>query len=164
MRKLAVIRQLPDSANILYPAASAPFPRPLYSVPAGYPSAAQDYVEQELDLNGYMLGPRRASVFFFRIGGDSMKDAGILHDDIIIVDRSLEVLDGHIVVASLFGEFTCKYYRRNSKGVWLVPANSEYKSIRITEEMEFTVFGRFNGLVRKATGRTSEPFSVPTAD
>ena len=164
MHKFAVTDALPDSATIIYPMPSEPFPRPLYQVPAGYPSAAQDYLEQELDLNSYMLGPRRASVFLFRIGGDSMRDAGILHDDIIIVDRALEVLDGHIVVASIFGEYTCKYYRKNGSGVWLAPANPDYRPIRVTEEMEFTIFGRYAGLVRKADRRSTEPFKVPSIE
>ncbi len=157
-----VVNKLSDGATLLKVAPfSAPSPRPLYQVPAGYPSAAQDYLEAELDLNEYMLGHRRASVFFFRINGHSMKDAGIMHDDIIIVDRSLEVLDGHIVVASVFGEFTCKYYRKNSKGVWLTAANPDYTPIKVTEEMEFTIFGRYDGLIRKSEVRSREPFKAP---
>ena len=137
---------------------------PLFSVPAGYPSPAQDYLEEELDITSYMLGPRRASVFLFRIGGHSMKDAGILHDDIIIVDRALDAKDGHIVVASLFGEFTCKYYREKNGVKYLVPANKDYKPIRITEDMEFTVFGRYDGLIRKDSGRWQEPFTTPIVE
>src|SRR5262249_31114282 len=138
--------------------------RPLYQVPAGYPSAAQDYIEQELDLTSYMLGPKRASVFLFRIGGHSMKDAGILDGDIVIVDPALDGHDGYIVVASVFGEFTCKYYRKTAKGVWLAPANSEYKPIRVTEEMEMSIFGRYTGLIRKEEPRCSEPFVAPSAE
>ena len=137
---------------------------PLYSVPAGYPSPAQDYLEEELDITSYMLGPKRASVFLFRIGGHSMKDAGILHDDIIIVDRALDANDGHIVVASLFGEFTCKYYREKKGVKYLVPANKDYKPIRITEDMEFTIFGRYDGLIRKDSGRWQEPFTTPIVE
>jgi len=163
MHKLSLVKKLPDGATLLRPAPSEPAPRPLYQMSAGYPSPAQDYLEKELDLNSYMLGPRRASVFFFRITGHSMKDAGILQDDIIIVDRALEVKDGHIIVASVYGEFTCKYYRKKEDGVWLVPANSDYKPMKVTEEMEFTVFGRYDGLIRKNDGRTREPFSIPFA-
>lgn len=137
---------------------------PLFGVPAGYPSPAQDYLQEELDITSYMLGPKRASVFLFRIGGHSMKDAGILHDDIIIVDRALDAKDGHIVVASLFGEFTCKYYREKNGKKYLVPANKDYKPIRITEEMEFTIFGRYDGLIRKDTGRWQEPFTTPIVE
>ena len=164
MHKLALIEKPLDSATILYSQIGGPVARPLYHVPAGYPSAAQDYMEDELNLNEYMLGPRRASVFFFRIGGNSMMEAGILNNDIIIVDRALEVLDGHIVVASVFGEFTCKYYRKNASGVWLAAANKDFKPVKVTEEMDFTIFGRYDGLVRKAESRTREPFKAPTIE
>ena len=163
MHHLALVPKLPDGASIIYPAASKPFPLPLYQMSAGYPSPAQDYLEKELDLNSYMLGQRRASVFLFKITGNSMKDAGILQDDIIIVDRAITPKDGDIVVASIFGEFTCKYYRKTTDGVWLVPANSDYKPRKVTEEMEFTVFGVYDGLIRKNKGRTREPFSIPFA-
>lgn len=159
------MHQLPiDSARFLGLANSNPAVCPLFEVPAGYPSAAQDYLQQELDITSYMLGPRRASVFLFRIGGHSMIDAGILHDDIIIVDRALEVLDGHIVVASIFGEFTCKYYREYKGAKWLVAANKDYKPTKITEEMEFTIFGRYDGLLRKNDGRWKEPFQIPVLE
>ena len=137
---------------------------PLFSVPAGYPSPAQDYLQEELDITSYMLGPRRASIFLFRIGGHSMKDAGILHDDIIIVDRALDAKDGHIVVASMYGEFTCKYYREKNGVKYLVPANKDYKPVRITEDMEFTIFGRYDGLIRKDAGRWREPFTTPIVE
>lgn len=92
-----------------------------------------------------------------------MKEAGILQDDIIVVDRALDVQDGHIVVASIFGEFTCKYYRKTEEGIFLVPANKDFKPIKVTEEMEFTVFGRYDGLIRKTSARNREPFSFPFA-
>jgi DNA polymerase V len=165
MHKL-VVNNLPDKATLLRPAAFQPFALPIYPMAAGYstwPSASQDYLQEELDINEYLMGPRKASIFLFRITGNSMKDAGILQDDIIIVDRALEVQDGHIIVGSIYGEFTCKYYRKNADGAWLVPANSEYKPKKITDEMEFTVFGRYDGLIRKNSGRTREPFSIPFA-
>jgi DNA polymerase V len=161
-----VVNNFPDKAIPLGIDNSQALSLPIFPVPAGYstwPSAAQDYLQEELDINEYLIGPRKASVFLFRITGNSMKDAGILQDDIIVVDRSLDVQDGHICVASIFGEFTCKYYRKNADGVWLVPANSEFKPIKITEEMEFTVFGRYDGLVRKSNVRNREPFSFPFA-
>lgn len=165
MHKL-VVNNLPDSATLIRPAPFKPHALPIYPLAAGYstwPSAAQDYLQEELDINEYLMGARKASVFLFRITGDSMKEAGILQDDIIIVDRALEVRDGDIVVASIFGEFTCKYYRKKNDGVWLVPANNSYQPKKVTEEMEFTVFGRYHGLIRKNDGRTREPFSIPFA-
>ncbi len=95
MHKL-VVNNLPDKAIPLFPAALQPLSLPLYPMTAGYstwPSAAQDYLQEELDINEYLIGPRKASVFLFRITGNSMKEAGILQDDIIVIDRALDVQD-----------------------------------------------------------------------
>ena len=164
MHKLVVNRDLLDTSTLMRPADSYHDPRPLFNVPAGYPSAAQDYMEQELDIADYMMGPRRASIFLFRIGGASMVDAGIMHGDVIVVDRALEPLDGHIVVACVSGEYTCKYYRLRNKQMWLVPANAEFKPLRVTEEMECTIFGVVDGVLRKTLPRSSKPFNVPVAE
>ena len=164
MRNPAGLAMLHDSATLLRPGPSASVPLPLYRVPAGYPSAAQDYMEQELDITSYMIGPRRASVFLFRIGGHSMIEAGIMDGDIIIVDRALEVQDGHIVVASVMGEYTCKYYRKVNGQVLLVPANPEFKPLLVTEEMEFTIFGRYDGLIRKTHPRSTKALRLPATE
>ena len=164
MHKPAGLTTLHDSATLLRPRPSASVPLPLYRVPAGYPSAAQDYMEQELDITNYMIGPRRASVFLFRIGGHSMIEAGIMDGDIIIVDRALEVQDGHIVVASVMGEYTCKYYRKVNGQVLLAPANPEFKPLLVTEEMEFTIFGRYDGLIRKTHPRSTKALRLPATE
>lgn len=161
-----VVNNQPDKATLLRPAPFKLCALPVFPLSAGYstwPSAAQDYLQEELDIEEYLIGPCKASIFLFRITGHSMKGAGILQDDIIIVDRALEVQDGHIVVASIFGEFTCKYYRKNAEGTFLVPDNPDFQPKKITPEMEFTVFGRYDGLIRKNSGRNREPFSIPFA-
>jgi DNA polymerase V len=103
-------------------------------------------------------------VFLFRIGGHSMIEAGIMDGDIIIVDRALEVQDGHIVVASVMGEYTCKYYRKVHGQVLLVPANPEFKPLLVTEEMEFTIFGRYDGLIRKTHPRSTKALRLPATE
>ena len=59
----------------------------------------------------------------------------------IIVDRSLTPKNGDIVLASLNGEFTVKFFKKNKFKCWLIPANSKFKEIEITEEMDMQVFG-----------------------
>ena len=76
MRKSAMKKPL-DGAVLLMPDLSSSVSRPLFNIPAGYPSAAQDYMEQELDIVDYLMGQRRASIFCFRVRGDSMKEAGM---------------------------------------------------------------------------------------
>jgi DNA polymerase V len=137
---------------------------PLFPVSAGYPSAAQDYMEGELDIVDYLMGQRRASIFLFRLQGESMRDAGYVHNDVVIVDKAIEPLDGHIVIACVSGEFTCKYYRTNKGGCWLVAANPDFKPIKITEEMDFTIFGVVQSSIRNTVPRATKPFKVPVAE
>lgn len=163
MYKLVVNQSPLDSAIPLNPGYTT-VKRPLFQVTAGYPSAAQDYMEQELDIVDYLMGQRRTSIFLFRLQGDSMKDAGILHNDVIVVDRAIEPLDGHIVVASVSGEFTCKYYRKNKGGVWLAAANPDFKPIKVTEEMDFTIFGVVESVMRNHLPRGTKPFKPPIVE
>jgi DNA polymerase V len=163
MHNLVVNHSPIDGAIPLHPGFSA-VTRPLFQVTAGYPSAAQDYMEQELDIVDYLMGQRRASIFLFRIQGDSMRDAGIMHNDVIIVDKAIDPIDGHIVVGCVSGEFTCKYYRKNKSGAWLVPGNAEFKPIKITEEMDFTIFGVVESVMRNHLPRGTKPFKVPVIE
>lgn len=91
------------------PAICSTLQLPLFisKVSAGFPSPAQNYVEQTLDLNELCI-KRPAATFFVRVEGESMIDAGIFHNDILVVDRTMKPLHGDIVVAQVDGEFTVK--------------------------------------------------------
>jgi DNA polymerase V len=121
---------------------------PLYieHVSAGFPSPAQDYVEQRLDLNQLCV-KRPAATYFVRVEGDSMIDAGIYPDDLLVVDRSIRAIDGDIVIASLNGEFTVKILQ-NEPALMLVPRNSHYSPILIQEGDDFEVFGVVTNVIR----------------
>jgi len=80
-------------------------------VSAGVPSAAYDECEQPLDLNELLI-KNPISTFFVRVEGDSMQGAGIQSGDLLIVDRSLPIEDGKVVVAVLQGEFTVKRLKK----------------------------------------------------
>lgn len=95
-------------------------------VSAGFPSPAQDYVEQTLDLNELCI-KRPAATFFVRVEGDSMIDAGIHPDDILVVDRSVQAEHGDIVIAGIHGELTVKELQLRPC-VKLLPRNRAYES------------------------------------
>ena len=76
------------------------------SIAAGFPSPADDYVDQALDLNE-LLVTNPPATFFVRVNGDSMIDAGIHHGDILSVDRSEEAHDGSIVIARITSYNVC---------------------------------------------------------
>ena len=110
----------------------------LERISAGFPSPAQDYVEQRLDLNQLCV-KRPAATYFVRVAGDSMIDAGIYPDDLLVVDRSVTEQHGDVVIASLNGEFTVKVLELNP--LRLVPQNQHYHPIVITESDDFEIFG-----------------------
>lgn len=123
-------------------------PLVLCKVPAGFPSPAEDYIDQKLDLNEYLI-KHPAATFFVRVEGESMVDAGIHNGDILIVDRSLEPGDNKIAVVILNGEFTVKRIKKKKEKIYLLPENSDFKPIEITPEMNFEVWGIVTFVIHK---------------
>jgi DNA polymerase V len=108
---------------------------------AGFPSPAEDYMEQPLDLNEKLI-KHPSATFMVRVSGNSMIGAGIHHGDLILIDRSLEAQHRNVVLAILNGEFTLKRLIKAPNGrLSLHAENSHYKPIHITEEMDFSVWG-----------------------
>lgn len=115
---------------------------PIYqhSVSAGFPSPADDDIEETLDLNELLI-KHPAATFFLKVSGSSMINAGIHQDDILIVDRSIAPSDGKIVIASVNGELTVKRLSIKGKKIELVAENDNYPPIDITEDMELRFWG-----------------------
>ncbi len=108
-------------------------------VPCGFPSPAQDYIEQRLDLNT-LLVPHPAATYFVRVSGDSMIDGGISDGDMLVVDSSLQADHGDIVIATLAGEFTVKKLQLRPS-VQLIPMNKAYRPIIIGNDDVLEIFG-----------------------
>ena len=123
---------------------------PLYStkVAAGFPSPADDHVEKRLNPSDYLV-ENDNTTFFVRVKGDSMVDAGIFDDDVLVVDRALEARVGNIVLAMLDGEFTVKTLGRSKHGPRLIPANQNYPVIEVKEGQDLEVCGVVTGSMRK---------------
>ena len=115
---------------------------PMYSnkVAAGFPSPADDYLEDKIDLNQYLV-KHPAATFLVRASGESMINAGIFPNDILVVDRSLKAEDGKVVIAVVDNELTVKRYRKKGKNIVLEPENEAYDPIIISEESEAFVWG-----------------------
>lgn len=107
---------------------------------AGFPSPAQDYIDLKIDLNKELIA-NPSSTFYGRVKGTSMQDAGIMDGDILVIDKSLEPQDGDTAVCFLDGEFTLKYIKIEVDAVYLIPANSKFQPIKVTEENNFCIWG-----------------------
>ena len=111
-----------------------------HTVSAGFPSPAEDAAQEVLDLNELLI-KRPAATFFLRVSGSSMIKAGIHHNDILIVDRSLEPASGKIVIAAVNGELTVKRLVIEGKRVSLRAENDAYPPILINAETELHIWG-----------------------
>jgi len=128
-----------------------PLPLPFFdsTVSAGFPSPAADYMQEEIDLNQY-LRPRPMASFIIRVKGDSMKDAYIPDGSLLIVDRSVKPASNKIVLAVLNGELVLKRLVKSNAGISLMPANSKYAPIQITDDMDFRVWGTVTQIIINA--------------
>lgn len=121
-------------------AALSPLPLFGYAVPAGFPSPADDYIEDRLDLN-QLLVQNKSATFFLRVKGDSMINAGINDGDIIVVDKSLKPEDRSVVVAVIDGDLTVKRLLWHHGVAELHSENPKYQPIRFKDGQELTIWG-----------------------
>lgn len=116
-------------------------------VSAGFPSPADDYIEKRLDFNDLIV-EEAAATFVAKVTGDSMKDAGIVHGDLVVINRARKPVSGDIVLALLDGEFTIKRYFDRGHYRVLRPENPAYKEIIVTQDRQFEVWGVVRRVIR----------------
>lgn len=122
---------------------------PVYetTVPAGFPSPAQEYLGDTMDLNDYLIKNKTAS-FIAKVEGNSMIDAGIFEGDLVVVDRALTAKNRDIVIAAVNNEFTIKRLSTRD-GIKLIPENQDYEPIVMSGENELVIWGVVTALIRK---------------
>ena len=125
-----------------------PLPFADEGIRAGFPSPAQDYMELAIDLNKELI-KHPASTFYGRVVGDSMRDEGIEEGDILVIDKSLELMDDDLAVCFIDGEFTVKRVRLEPDAAWLIPSNIDYPPIKVTKDNEFIVWGIVTYTIKK---------------
>lgn len=109
-------------------------------IQAGFPSPAQDYISESIDLNRELIR-HPAATFYGRVSGDSMIGDGIEPGDILVIDRSIEPSDGDLAVCCLDGDFTLKRISLSDGVVRLIPSNESFDPILVTPESQFEVWG-----------------------
>ena len=117
----------------------------LPEIKAGFPSPAQDYVENGIDLNRELV-KNPSSTFFGRARGNSMEGAGIFDGDLLIIDKSLEPRERAIAVCFIDGEFTLKriHFEKHDgqvTAIWLQPENEQFSPIKVTQDNQFIIWG-----------------------
>lgn len=117
-------------------------------VQAGFPSPAENFVERTLDLNELLI-KHKASTFFIRVIGDSMINAGIQSNDILVVDRSLSATHNKIAVVRINDEFTVKRINIIGTTIKLVAENNNYPDIKITPDMDFEIWGVVTAIIHQ---------------
>ncbi len=113
----------------------------LISASAGFPSPAENYVEEKLNLNSYLIKNKESS-FFVRVSGDSMINVGIFDNDILIVDRSIDPKRQSVVIVSIDGELVIKKLMKDqSKNYYLKSENSNYPNIKLNSNRDTIIWG-----------------------
>lgn len=118
-----------------------------HAVCAGFPSPAQDYLEEHIELPRWMA-PNPAWTFVFRVDGDSMVDAKVFPRDLLIVDRSITPANGHIVVVDIDGERSVKRLRMRAGVVRFTFENRTFPPFTMAEHAEYSIFGVALGTYR----------------
>jgi DNA polymerase V len=137
--------------DILHPALdSTPIHVPLFShkVAAGFPSPADDYVQNRLSLDEHLIQHKEAT-FFVRAKGNSMVGAGIFDGDLLVVDRSLSPTSGDIVIAIVDGDLTVKRFTKRGGKITLRPENPRFKEMEFKDGQELEVWGVVTSAVKK---------------
>lgn len=106
---------------------------------AGFSSPVQDYLDEKLDLNSYLI-KHPAATFFMRMTGDAMVSAGIFDNDLLIVDRSIEPQNNSIIIAVLNGELTVKRIIKHKQEIY-IETKFKDNNIKITEDIDFSIWG-----------------------
>lgn len=107
---------------------------------AGFPSPADDYVEQRLSLDDHLIR-HKESTFFMRVAGDSMRGMGIFDGDLLVVDRAVAATHGCVVIAVVDGGFTVKQLLHTPQGPVLRAAHPDYPDTLLRPEQDFAIWG-----------------------
>jgi len=109
-------------------------------VAAGFPSPAEDHAVQRVDLMAQLIKHPQAT-FLLRVRGESMKDAGIFDNDVVLVDRAIPPRSGHVVIAMVDGEFVCKTLWQRAGRMKLKAANVTYPDINPADGQTVEIWG-----------------------
>jgi DNA polymerase V len=129
-------------------ATSLVLPMPVAAVRAGFPSPAEDFAVNRLDLTQLLITHPQAT-FLLRVAGASMREAGIDDGDTLVVDRAIKPRHGHIVVVVVDGEFTVKELYQRAGRVRLKAANPTFPDIEPKDGQTIEVWGVVSSCIKR---------------
>ncbi|AIK95550.1 LexA family protein [Candidatus Odyssella acanthamoebae] len=147
LSNLATSTKLGENIKFIFTPQEHSLQLPFFSskVAAGLPDIADEH-QDYLNLNEHLI-PSPDSSFMVRVTGDSMIEAGIHNEDILVVNRDINPKDGHIIIAAVNGEITVKQLILKNDHVILMPANPQYSPLTITQSMDFRIWGVVTSVV-----------------
>lgn len=116
-------------------------------VAAGSPITAMENIEGSIVIDSAFM-KKSQDCFALKVKGDSMINAGIFENDLVIVTPRTDAANGDIVVAMLEDEVTVKTFEKKKEGIRLLPHNEHYEPIEIDSSKEFKIVGKVTGVVR----------------
>jgi len=141
-KKAALTFYVPDQG------ADTALPLISHNVSAGFPSPALDFMEYKIDLNQH-LTRNALSTFYIKVAGSSMTNAGIDDGDLLVIDRSIEPADGRIAICLIDGEFTVKRLKLEVDCLYLMPENTAYQPIKVTEDNQLIIWAIVTYVVKR---------------
>ncbi len=120
--------------------------RLLGAVQAGFPSPAEEELIDTLSMDEFLV-EKPESTFMLKVTGDSMIDAGVMPEDMVLVEKGATPKNNDIVIAQVDGEWTMKYFVKDEAGIRLEPANKKYQTIRPRQTLE--IAGVVRTVIRK---------------
>ena len=129
-------------------ATSLVLPMPVAAVRAGFPSPAEDFAVNRLDLTQLLITHPQAT-FLLRVAGASMREAGIDDGDTLVVDRAIKPRHGHNVVAVVDGEFTVKQLYQRAGRMRLKAANPTFPDIEPKDGQTVEVWGVVSSCIKR---------------
>ena len=129
-------------------ASNTELPLSTSGVSAGFPSPADDHFTFKLDINKVLIKNPTAT-FYARVNGVSMIDDGIDDGDLLVIDKSVDPYDNCLSVCYIDGEFTLKRFSLKKDHALLMPANKNYKPIKVTEDNNFIIWGVVRYVIKK---------------
>ena len=115
-------------------------------VSAGFPSPAEEELRDIISFDDYLI-TKQSQSFLLKVDGDSMIGAGIMPNDLVLVDRSKEPKTGDIVIAEVDGAWTMKYFQKKGTEIYLEAANPKYPTFKPVAELRLG--GVVTAVVRK---------------